>query len=154
MINFSDSSKTHTVLNKQINASLKTAQDNVSLNVKLKFIAQLREDLKTAFQEDSTVSLDDFNKFVSERYEKQFNKLNRKKVKKTVVRKGPTKMSPYNLFVKMAIPKLKDSFKDIKQNDLMVYSGRIWKSLKESGKQDTVDDKFNFEKYVKDNKLM
>lgn len=154
MINFSDASKNHATIKKSINAGLKNSLENISYRVKLNFIAQLREDLKSSFAEDANVSLEDFNKFVSDKYEKQLNKLNKKKNKAKTVRKGPAKVSPYNLFVKLAIPKLKASYKDLGQNDLMKYSGKIWQTLKEQKREDYMDDKFNFEKFVKDNKIV
>ena len=154
MINFSDASKTHATIKKTINTGLKNSLESISFRVKLNFIAQLREDLKSSFAEDSKISIEDFNKFVADKYEKQLNKLNKKKNKVKTVRKGLAKVSPYNLFVKLAIPKLKASYKDLGQNDLMKYSGKIWQTLKEQKREDYMDDKFNFEQFVKDNKIV
>jgi hypothetical protein len=155
MINFADSSKNHTSIKKSINTGLKNSLDNISYRVKLGFISQLREDLSGTFKENSSISLEDFNKFITEKYEKQINKLNKKKNKVKAVRKGPVKVSPYNLFVKLSIPKLRASYKELGQNDLMKYSGKIWQVVKaQKLESECMGDKFNFEKFVKDNKII
>lgn len=154
MVNFLDSSKTHTMLKKQISQSLKTSLENISYKVKLNFLTQFREDFKEKFGESSKITHDEFNAFINDKYEKQLSKLNRKKPKMKTLRKGPVKTSKYNDFVKLSIPKLKASFASLEQNDLMRYSGKIWQELKKQGKVDSVDDKFDFEKFVKDNKIL